>query len=76
MCFHVLNRAVTRLPLFEKVEDYEAFERVLSEAHQLFPLPMLSFCLVPNHWHFVVRPSSDDELSNFVRWLTHTHMMR
>ncbi|MBS0203764.1 MAG: transposase [Planctomycetes bacterium] len=57
MCFHVLNRAVARLPLFEKLDDYAAFERVLSEAHQLFPLPILSFCLMPNHWHFVVQPS-------------------
>ena len=31
-CFHVLNRAVARLTLFEKAEDYEAFERVLVEA--------------------------------------------
>ncbi len=30
-CFHVLNRAVARLPLFEKSEDYDAFERVLQK---------------------------------------------
>ena len=28
--YHVLNRAVARLPLFEKDGDYEAFERILS----------------------------------------------
>lgn len=75
-CFHVLNRAVARLPLFEKPEDYEAFERVLMEAHSQFPLPILTFSLMPNHWHFVVRPSADDERSAFFRWLTHTHVMR
>ncbi len=32
-CFHVINRAVVRLTLFEKAEDYEAFERVLKLAH-------------------------------------------
>ena len=32
-CFHVINRAVARLTLFEKQEDYEAFERVLALAH-------------------------------------------
>ncbi|MDH3717694.1 MAG: hypothetical protein OES79_06180 [Planctomycetota bacterium] len=25
--FHVLNRAIARLPLFEKPEDYDAFQR-------------------------------------------------
>lgn len=32
LVYHVLNRAVARLPLFEKDGDYDAFERVLSEA--------------------------------------------
>ena len=31
---------------------------------------------MPNHWHFVVRPTTDTQLSEFFRWLTHTHTMR
>lgn len=58
-CFHVLNRAVARLPLFEKPEDFQAFERVLQEAHQREPLPILAYCLMSNHWHFAVRPQAD-----------------
>jgi hypothetical protein len=27
--YHALNRAVARLPLFEKAGDFDAFERVL-----------------------------------------------
>lgn len=76
VCFHVLNRAVARLPLFEKAEDYEAFERVLVEAHQREPLPIFAYCVMPSHWHFVVRPESSQQLSEFFRWLTHTHTMR
>ena len=30
--YHALNRAVARLPLFQKEDDYAAFERVLGEA--------------------------------------------
>ena len=75
-CFHVLNRAVVRPPLLEKLEDYEAFERVLIGAHGRFPMPLLCSCLMLNHWHFVVRPSNDKQLSEFFRWLTHTHIMR
>ena len=75
-CFHVLNRAVARLTLFEKQEDYEAFERVLAEAVEREALPIFSYSLMPNHWHFVVRPKTDDQLSGFFRWLTHTHTMR
>lgn len=76
VCFHVLNRAVARLPLFEKAADYEAFERVLAEAHEREPLPILAYCVLPNHWHFVVRPATNRQLTSFFRWLTHTHTMR
>ena len=34
LVYHVLNRAVARLPLFHKEADYAAFERVLLEAHE------------------------------------------
>jgi putative transposase len=71
-----LNRAVARLPLFEKEGDYEAFERVLDEAQQRHPTRILSYCLMPNHWHFVLWPKEDGELTAFLRWLTHTHTMR
>jgi len=76
VCFHVLNRAVARLPLFEKPEDYESFERVLAEAYEREPLPIFAYCVMPNHWHFVVCPKTRRQLSSFFRWLTHTHTMR
>jgi putative transposase len=72
----VLNRAVARLTLFEKAEDYEAFEKVLEEAYERVSLPIFSYCAMPNHWHFVVRPETKHQVSEFFRWLTHTHTMR
>jgi putative transposase len=71
--YHALNRAVARLPLFEKDGDFDAFERVLVEAHHKHPTRLLAYCLMPNHWHFVVWPAADGELTAFLRWLTHTH---
>ena len=35
--YHALNRAVARLPLFQKDGDFEAFERVLAEALEEHP---------------------------------------
>ena len=75
-CFHVINRAVARLTLFEKQEDYEAFERVLALAHERVNLGIFAYCVMPNHWHFVVCPKTDTQVTDFFRWLTHTHTMR
>jgi putative transposase len=74
--YHVLNRAVARLALFEKEADYAAFERVLGEALQQHPTRLLSYAVMPNHWHLVLWPREEGELTEFVRWLTHTHVMR
>src|SRR5580698_4779508 len=37
---------------------------------------LLAFCLMPNHWHLVVRPRADGELSDFGHYLTLTHTQR
>ena len=73
---HALNRAVARLPLFQKDGDYEAFERVIVEARERVPIRILGYCLMPNHWHLVLWPKATGELTEFLRWLTHTHTMR
>jgi putative transposase len=74
--FHVHNRAVARLPLFQKVADYAAFMRVMADAYEQHPIRILSYCIMPNHWHMVLWPKRDGDLTEFVRWMTHTHTMR
>jgi putative transposase len=74
--YHALKRAVARLPLFRKDADFDAFERVLVEALTEHTTRLLAYCLVPNHWHFVLWPQGDNELTAFLRWLAHTHTMR
>src|SRR5262249_5511937 len=74
--YHALNRAVARLPLFQKDGDYRAFERVLAEALVEHPIRLLAYCVMPNHWHMLLWPRRDGDLTAFLRWLTHTHTMR
>jgi putative transposase len=53
LVYHLLNRAVARLALFEKDGDYEAFERVRAEALTEHPTRLLAYCLMPKHWHLM-----------------------
>ena len=76
LVYHVLNRSVGRATVFHKDGDYEAFERVLAEAHARLPVRVLTYCLMPNHWHLVLWPAGDGDLSEFMRWLTVTHTQR
>jgi putative transposase len=75
--YHVLNRANARLRIFHKDGDYAAFERVLVDALERVPgMRLLNYCLMPNHWHLLVKPRADGELSDFCRYLTLTHTQR
>jgi putative transposase len=74
--YHVLNRAVGRARLFDKSGDYAAFEKVLEEAKEWQPTRLLAYCVMPNHWHLILWPDQDGDLSEFMRWLTVTHTQR
>jgi len=74
--YHVLNRANARRPIFERDGDYEAFENILLAAVERTETRLLAYCLMPNHWHLLVWPRQDGELSRFVGWLTLTHTQR
>jgi putative transposase len=74
--YHVLNRANGRLRLFRKDADFLAFHQVIAEAMARHPIRLLDWCVMSNHWHFVVWPKTDDDVTAFFRWLTHTHTQR
>ena len=57
--YHALNRGNARREIFHKDADYEAFLRTLDEGLRRYPVQLFSFCLMPNHWHLVLRPQKD-----------------
>ena len=76
LVYHVLNRANGRLRLFKKDDDFLAFQRVFLLAHRRVPIRILDWCLMSNHWHLVLWPQRDGDLTRFMRWLTLTHAQR
>ena len=76
MLFHVLNRGVGRMRLFDDDDDYAAFERVLTETLEIQPMRVCAYCVMPNHWHFVLWPEADGDLARFMQRLTNMHVQR
>lgn len=75
-CYHVINRANARLPIFFAEKDYILFENVLEEAKEKFSMRILAYCLMPNHFHLVLYPKNDGDMGKFMQWLTLTHTQR
>jgi len=74
--FHVLNRGARRLALFEQDADYRAFLCCVFGALDKVPVRLLAYCIMPNHFHLVVQPIEDGQLSSFMKHLLGTHSKR
>jgi putative transposase len=74
--YHVLNRANAKRRIFEHDRDYLAFERVLGEVQERVPMRILAWCVMPNHWHLLLWPREDGDLSRYMRLVTLTHTQR
>ncbi len=49
LCYHVLNRGNNRARVFHKDGDFDAFVGLLAEAKLRNPMPILAYCVLPNH---------------------------
>ncbi len=76
LIYHVLNRGNGRMRLFHKDMDFDAYERVLAEGLKRYPVDLLTYCLMPNHWHLVLRPRTDEALGRLMGWVGVTHVRR
>jgi putative transposase len=75
-CYHALNRGNRRAEVFHSDADYDAFVGLLADAAARFPVRLLAFCLMPNHFHLAVWPPGDADLSAYMHWLLTTHARR
>jgi putative transposase len=74
--YHVLNRAARKTTIFRTEQDYDAFLRVLNEALRRTPVRIFAYIVMPTHWHFLLQPEGDQDLSRFIHWLATTHSRR
>ena len=73
---HVINRSAHKMPLFERSKDYRDFLSILREGLNRYPVRLVAYCLMSNHWHLVVAPVGSTVLSGLMHWVTTTHAVR
>ena len=76
MIYHALNRGNCRATVFHKAEDFDAFRQTIVDARERLPIDVLGYCLMPNHFHLVVRPHGDGDLGRWMQWLLTAHARR
>jgi len=48
----------------------------MKEAKKRYPLNIYAYCLMPNHFHFVLMADQPNHLSKWMHWLLTTHARR
>jgi putative transposase len=74
--YHCLNRSVGKQQIFNDVSDYKLFEDILEEVNEITSVDILAYTIMPNHFHLVLQPRQDGDLSDFMKRLTVTHTQR
>lgn len=74
--FHVQNRGVARMPISSCEQGYAAFERGVEQTLRVAPIRICAFCGMPNHWHFLLWPQCDGDLSDFMQRMANMETQR
>jgi len=74
--YHVLNRGNARQDVFHKDEDFAAFVNLMVEANERLPMRLVGYCLMSNHFHLLLWPHKDGDLSRWMQWLLTSHVRR
>ncbi len=64
--YHVYTHAVEKEYLFRKRENYNYF---ITKYKEYIPqvADIFAYCLLPNHFHFLIRVKSENEIYNFLK---------
>ena len=70
---HIVNRGNDRKVIFPEQIDYAAFLVLLREAREKFGVDLYAYCLMPNHFHLVVRTTGLAQIAAYMHFVEREH---
>ena len=74
--YHVFNRGALRQPLYHRSDLYHIFIDYAVRFANDYGVSIIALCLMPNHFHLIIRLDEGGDLSGFMCRLCHAFSMR
>ena len=67
--YHIYNRGVNKEKIFYSADNYLYLIKLLNKYLKNYHTTMVAYCLMPNHYHFLIRQNIENNLSDFMKGL-------
>jgi REP element-mobilizing transposase RayT len=64
--YHIYNRGAGRAPIFFNDQNFDYCLDLVAQYRHAYGASIIAYCLMPNHYHFLLRQVTDVPLSKFV----------
>ena len=57
--YHIYNRGTSKMSIFREADNYTHVLKRIKRYRNEFDLAVIAYCLLPNHYHFLVRQDGE-----------------
>ena len=72
--YHIYNRGVDKSPIFYNSDNYLYCLRLIKRYSARYGISLIAYCLMPNHYHFLLRQDGDIPLYRFINSLFNSYV--
>ena len=72
--YHIYNRGVGKGLIFFNPGNYEYCIQLVKRYYRQYGATIIAYCLMPNHYHFLLRQETDQTLSKFINVLFNAYV--
>ena len=64
--YHIYNRGANRERIFFNAENYLYLLKLAKKYCQKYQIGIIAYCLMPNHYHFLLRQDGETSIGHFI----------
>ena len=72
--YHIYNRGAGKAKIFFNDRNYQFLLRLMKVHARKHGATMIAYCLMPNHYHFLLRQETEEPLSKFMQVLFNAYV--